>query len=76
MEETTLCCSATEVDDDDDNTIVLYLTGGSRNFRVVKSFQAGLQGGMGTAFASAAAAAATAFPHYAIQQGLPYYVYG
>ncbi|CAL9185261.1 unnamed protein product [Musa hybrid cultivar] len=52
------------------------LHGGSRNFRVVKSFQAGLQGGMGTAFASAAAAAATAFPHYAIQQGLPYYVYG
>ncbi|CAL9120030.1 RNA recognition motif containing protein [Musa troglodytarum] len=50
------------------------LHGGSRNFRVVKSFQAGLQGGMGTAFASPAAAAA--FPHYAIQQGLPYFVYG
>ncbi|RZR87738.1 hypothetical protein BHM03_00015192, partial [Ensete ventricosum] len=69
---------ATEVDDVDDNTLVLYLTGGSRNFRVVKSFQAGLQGGMGTAFASPAAAAPApaSFPHYAIQQGLPYYVYG
>ncbi|XP_009421154.2 uncharacterized protein LOC104000755 isoform X1 [Musa acuminata AAA Group] len=49
------------------------LHGGSRNFRVMKSFQAGLQGGVGTAFPSPAAAT---FPHYAIQQGLPYYVYG
>ncbi|RRT40057.1 hypothetical protein B296_00031175 [Ensete ventricosum] len=37
-----------------------------------------LHGGMGTAFASPAAAAPApaSFPHYAIQQGLPYYVYG
>ncbi|CAL9764082.1 unnamed protein product [Musa acuminata subsp. burmannicoides] len=51
------------------------LHGGSRNFRAMKSFQAagGIQGGMGTAFPSPAAT----FPaHYAIQQGLPYYVYG
>ncbi|WOL01573.1 RNA-binding protein 24 isoform X1 [Canna indica] len=50
------------------------LHGGNRNFRAMKSFQAGLQGGMGTAFASPAAAT---FPHHAIQQaGLPYYIYG
>ncbi|URE12790.1 ATP-dependent protease La (LON) domain [Musa troglodytarum] len=51
------------------------LHGGSRSFRVMKSFQAagGIQGGMGTTFPSPAAT----FPaHYAIQQGLPYYVYG
>ncbi|XP_008786462.1 RNA-binding protein 24 isoform X1 [Phoenix dactylifera] len=47
------------------------LHGGSRNFRVMKSFQAGLQGGLGTAFPSPAT-----FPHYAIQQGIPYNVYG
>ncbi|XP_010912663.1 uncharacterized protein [Elaeis guineensis] len=48
------------------------LHGGSRNFRAMKSFQAGqLQGGMGTAFPSPAT-----FPHYAIQQGIPYNVYG
>ncbi|WOL11915.1 hypothetical protein Cni_G20679 [Canna indica] len=51
------------------------LHGGSRNFRAMKSFHqvAGAGGGMGTAFASPATAT---FPHYAIQQGLPYYVYG
>ncbi|XP_074589385.1 uncharacterized protein LOC141845224 isoform X2 [Curcuma longa] len=45
--------------------------GGSRNFRVMKSFQ----GGTGAAFASPAA---TFPPHYAIhhQGQLPYYVYG
>ncbi|OAY71657.1 putative RNA-binding protein ARP1 [Ananas comosus] len=49
------------------------LHGGSRNFRVMKSFHAaGLQGGMGAAFPSAPAT----FPHYAIQQGIPYNVYG
>ncbi|KAJ4953401.1 hypothetical protein NE237_030233 [Protea cynaroides] len=46
--------------------------GGGRNFRVMNSFQTGqLQGGVGTAFPSAAT-----FPHYAIQQGIPYNVYG
>ncbi|XP_074565375.1 putative RNA-binding protein ARP1 isoform X2 [Curcuma longa] len=45
--------------------------GGSRNFRVMKSFH----GGTGAAFASPAAA--TFPPHYAIHhQGIPYYVYG
>ncbi|KAA8544544.1 hypothetical protein F0562_022597 [Nyssa sinensis] len=38
--------------------------GGGRNFRVMSSFQTGFQGGVGTAFPSAAT-----FPHYAIQQG-------
>ncbi|CAK9187330.1 unnamed protein product [Ilex paraguariensis] len=42
--------------------------GGGRNFRVMSSFQAG---GVGAAFPSAAT-----FPHYAIQQGIPYNVYG
>ena len=48
-------------------------TGGSRSFRVMKSFsqQAGIQGGLGAAFPSHAT-----FPHYAIPQGLPYHVYG
>lgn len=41
--------------------------GGSRNFRAMNSFQTG----GGTAFPSAAS-----FPHYAIQQGIPYNVYG
>lgn len=46
--------------------------GGGRNFRVMSNFQAaGFQGGMGTAFPSAAT-----FPHYAIQQGIPYNLYG
>ncbi|KAG0492253.1 hypothetical protein HPP92_005651 [Vanilla planifolia] len=45
--------------------------GGSRSFRVMKSFQGGLQGGMATAFPSP-----VTFPHYAIQQGIPYNVYG
>lgn len=39
----------------------------------MKSFGAGLQSGVGTAFTSPAAAT---FPHYAIQQGIPYNVYG
>ncbi|KAG5520309.1 hypothetical protein RHGRI_033022 [Rhododendron griersonianum] len=57
--------------------------GGGRNIRVMSGgYQAGGGGGFGgsggTAFASAAAAAATTnFPHYAIQQGIPYSnVYG
>ncbi|EEF52963.1 RNA-binding protein 24 isoform X2 [Ricinus communis] len=41
--------------------------GGGRNLRVISSFQTGF----GTAFPSAAS-----FPHYAIQQGIPYNVYG
>ncbi|XP_057974236.1 uncharacterized protein LOC131162097 isoform X2 [Malania oleifera] len=51
--------------------------GGARNFRVMGgSFQttAGFQGAVGAAFPSAAAAAT--FPHYAIQQGIPYNLYG
>lgn len=46
--------------------------GGSRSFRAMKSFQAGLQGGMG----AAAFASAATFPHYAAHQGFPYSVYG
>ncbi|XP_019454402.1 PREDICTED: RNA-binding protein 24-B-like isoform X1 [Lupinus angustifolius] len=46
--------------------------GGGRNFRVMGSFQTGFGGGgVGSAFASAAT-----FPHYAIQQGMPYNLYG
>ncbi|KAK9265895.1 hypothetical protein L1049_028593 [Liquidambar formosana] len=45
--------------------------GGGRNFRVMGSFQTGFQGGVGTTFPSAAT-----FPHYAIQQGIPYNIYG
>ncbi|XP_061359408.1 uncharacterized protein LOC133303505 isoform X2 [Gastrolobium bilobum] len=45
--------------------------GGGRNFRVMSSFQTGYGGGVGSAFPSAAT-----FPHYAIQQGIPYNVYG
>ncbi|XP_059631043.1 uncharacterized protein LOC132273944 isoform X2 [Cornus florida] len=45
--------------------------GGGRNLRVMSSFQTGFQSGVGTAFPSA-----TTFPHYAIQQGIPYNVYG
>lgn len=47
--------------------------GGRNNFRVMSSFQTGFGGGVGSTFPSAAA---TAFPHYAIQQGIPYNVYG
>uniref|UniRef100_A0A6N2KZV3 RRM domain-containing protein n=1 Tax=Salix viminalis TaxID=40686 RepID=A0A6N2KZV3_SALVM len=43
-----------------------------RNFRVMSSFQTGFGGGAGAAFPSAA----STFPHYAIQQGVPYNVYG
>ncbi|XVE70293.1 hypothetical protein DITRI_Ditri10aG0060700 [Diplodiscus trichospermus] len=46
---------------------------GSRNFRVMSSFQTGFGSGVGTATAFASAAT---FPHYAIQQGIPYNVYG
>ncbi|KAL8133662.1 uncharacterized protein LOC141703939 isoform X2 [Apium graveolens] len=46
--------------------------GSSRNLRVMSSFQAtGFQAGMGNAFPSA-----TTYPHYAIQQGIPYNLYG
>ncbi|KAI5641843.1 hypothetical protein M9H77_00067 [Catharanthus roseus] len=50
--------------------------GGGRNLRVMSAFQAaaaaGFQaGGVGTAFPSAAT-----FPHYGIQQGIPYNLYG
>ncbi|XP_059297369.1 uncharacterized protein LOC132050236 isoform X3 [Lycium ferocissimum] len=51
--------------------------GGGRNFRVMSGFQATATaaaaggGGLGTAFPSAAT-----FPHYAIQQGIPYNFYG
>lgn len=50
--------------------------GGNRNFRVMSAFQAaaaaGFQaGGVGSTFPSAAT-----FPHYAIQQGIPYNLYG
>ncbi|RWR92714.1 RNA-binding protein 24 isoform X1 [Cinnamomum micranthum f. kanehirae] len=45
--------------------------GGGRNFRMMNSFHTGVQGGVGTAFPSAAT-----FPHYAIQQGIPYNVFG
>ncbi|XP_072972497.1 uncharacterized protein [Typha angustifolia] len=45
--------------------------GGNWSFRAMKSFNAGLQGGMGTTFPSPAT-----FPHYAIQQGIPYNVCG
>lgn len=46
--------------------------GAGRNFRVMGSFQTGFGGGVGSAFPSAAAT----FPHYAIQQGIPYNLYG
>ncbi|THU68809.1 hypothetical protein C4D60_Mb08t07760 [Musa balbisiana] len=45
--------------------------GGNRSLRMVKSFHTGYQGGMAAAFASPAS-----FPHYAIQQGAPYGLYG
>lgn len=57
------------------NCIINWTGGGGRNFRVMGSFQTGFGGGggggVGTAFPSAAT-----FPHYAIQQGIPYNVYG
>lgn len=48
-------------------------TGGPRNLRMMNSFHtSGLQGGLGgTAYPTAAT-----FPHYAVQQGIPYNVYG
>ncbi|KAJ8526411.1 hypothetical protein K7X08_028888 [Anisodus acutangulus] len=45
--------------------------GGGRNFRVMSGFQASAAGGLGTAFPSP-----PTFPHYAIQQGIPYNLYG
>lgn len=45
--------------------------GGGRNFRAMNSFHNSLQGGVPTAFPSSAT-----FPHYAIQQGIPYNLYG
>lgn len=47
--------------------------GGNRSFRGMKAFHSGggIHGGMGTAFPSPAT-----FPHYAIQQGIPFNVYG
>lgn len=51
--------------------LILAGGGGGRNFRVMGSFQTGFGGGVGSAFPSAAT-----FPHYAIQQGIPYNVYG
>ncbi|OIV99700.1 hypothetical protein TanjilG_17510 [Lupinus angustifolius] len=46
--------------------------GGVRNFSVMGSFQTGFGGGgLGSAFASAAT-----FPPYAIQQGIPYNLFG
>ncbi|XP_020090932.1 RNA-binding protein 24-like isoform X2 [Ananas comosus] len=45
--------------------------GGNRSFRMMKSFHTGLHGGVATAFPSP-----STFPHYAIQQGIPYNVYG
>ncbi|XXG60627.1 hypothetical protein AAC387_Pa04g2485 [Persea americana] len=45
--------------------------GGGRNFRATNFFPTGLQSGVGTAFPSSAS-----FPHYAVQQGIPYNVYG
>ncbi|XVF63466.1 hypothetical protein PTKIN_Ptkin09bG0088900 [Pterospermum kingtungense] len=51
--------------------------GTGRNFRVMSSFQTGFGGGVGTTGAAAAAfASAATFPHYAIQQGIPYNLYG
>ncbi|XP_077249680.1 uncharacterized protein LOC143889389 isoform X2 [Tasmannia lanceolata] len=44
--------------------------GGGRNFRVM-NYHTNVQGGVGAAFPSAAT-----FPHYAVQQGIPYNVYG
>ncbi|KAM3303583.1 RNA-binding protein 24-B [Capsicum chacoense] len=47
--------------------------GGGRNFRTMSGFHGGfpVAGGLGTTFPSAAT-----FPHYAIQQGIPYNLYG
>jgi len=51
--------------------VTILAGGGGRNFRVMGSFQTGFGGGVGSSFPSAAT-----FPHYAIQQGIPYNVYG
>ncbi|XP_042035330.1 RNA-binding protein 24-like isoform X1 [Salvia splendens] len=56
--------------------------GGGRNIRVMGGFhQGGFQGaatagGVSAAAAAAAFASAAAFPHYSIQQGIPYNLYG
>ncbi|XVF37333.1 hypothetical protein REPUB_Repub19eG0136800 [Reevesia pubescens] len=51
--------------------------GTGRNFRVMSGFRTGFGGGVGSAgTAFAASATASSFPHYAIQQGIPYNVYG
>ncbi|XP_058006097.1 probable RNA-binding protein ARP1 isoform X3 [Hevea brasiliensis] len=48
------------------------IDGGGRNFKVLKSFHTGFQGGVGTLpFPST-----TTPPHYAIQQGISYTLYG
>ncbi|KAH0459821.1 hypothetical protein IEQ34_010484 [Dendrobium chrysotoxum] len=43
---------------------------GGNSFKVIKSFQGDMQGGMTNAFP-----APLAFPHYAIHHGVPYHVY-
>ncbi|XP_057793801.1 uncharacterized protein LOC131010340 isoform X2 [Salvia miltiorrhiza] len=56
--------------------------GGGRNIRVMGGFhQGGFQGaatagGVSAAAAAAAFASAATFPHYSIQQGIPYNLYG
>ncbi|KAK6940380.1 RNA recognition motif domain [Dillenia turbinata] len=65
------CVDAAPVIDGRRANCNLASLGGGRNFKVMSSFQTGFQGGVGTAFASA-----TTFPHYAIQQGIPYNLYG
>lgn len=51
--------------------------GGGRNFRIMSSFQTCGGGFQGAAAAAAAfPSSATTFPHYAIQQGIPYNLYG
>ncbi|KAJ6383824.1 hypothetical protein OIU78_027173 [Salix suchowensis] len=54
------------------SSLFVFAGAAGRNFRVMSSFQTGFGGGAGAAFPSAA----SAFPHYAIHQGLPYNVYG
>lgn len=46
--------------------------GGGRNFMVMNAFQ----GGFGGAAAAAAFPSPSNFSHYAIQQGIPYNLYG
>ena len=52
--------------------------GGGRNIRVMGGgTQSGGSGGFGSVgMGSAAFASAATFPHYAIQQGIPYNLYG